>query len=60
MGVAFSQLHYNQSLLIFSYLAKKGILRDKRDFWCVLEQVEKYIPDAIDITTSVREMSHVK
>ena len=40
--------------------AKKGILRDKREFWVVLEQVEKYTPDAIDITTSVRELPNVK
>jgi len=40
--------------------AKKGILRDKRDFWMVLQQVEKYASDAVDITTSVREMPHIK
>lgn len=39
---------------------KKGILRDKRDFWDVLEQVEKYTHEAKDITTSVREMPNVK
>ncbi|KAK2160755.1 hypothetical protein LSH36_127g08020 [Paralvinella palmiformis] len=39
---------------------KKGILRDKREFWAVLEQVEKYIADAVDITTSVREMPNIK
>lgn len=39
---------------------KKGILRDKRDFWEVLEQVEKFTHEAKDITTSVREMPHVK
>jgi len=42
------------------FLAKKGILRDKRDFWDVLEQVEKYTHEAKDITTSVREMPNVK
>lgn len=40
--------------------AKKGILRDKRDFWVVLQQVEKHSSDAVDITTSVREMPHIK
>jgi len=40
--------------------AKKGILRDKRDFWSVLQQVEKYSSDAVDITTSVREMPHIR
>jgi len=41
-------------------VAKKGILRDKRDFWSVLQQVEKHASDAVDITTSVREMPHIK
>jgi len=40
--------------------AKKGLLRDKRDFWALLQQVEKHSADAIDITTSVREMPHIK
>ncbi|KAK3586576.1 hypothetical protein CHS0354_001166 [Potamilus streckersoni] len=39
---------------------KKGLLRDRRDFWCVLEMVEKYAPDASEITTSVREMPNIK
>lgn len=39
---------------------KKGILRDKRDFWIVLESVEKLLPEAAEITTSVREMNHIK
>ncbi|KAL5019311.1 hypothetical protein ScPMuIL_005033 [Solemya velum] len=39
---------------------KKGILRDKRDFWCVLESVEKIAPEAAEITTSVREMPNIK
>ena len=42
------------------HAAKKGLLRDKRDFWAVLQQVEKHSADAIDITTSVREMPHIK
>ena len=44
--------------LIFA--AKKSILRDRRDFWCVLEVVEKLVPEASEITTSVREMPHLK
>ena len=49
------------SLIIVSVVsAKKGILRDKREFWEVLEKVEKFIPDATDITTSVREMPHIR
>ena len=47
---------------VYLYLisAKKGILRDKREFWGVLEFVEKYTVDATDITTSVREMPNLK
>jgi len=40
--------------------AKKGILRDRREVWSLLEQVERYVPDAVDITTSVKEMPHIK
>lgn len=40
--------------------SKKGILRERRDFWEVLERVEKYSNDAKDITTSVRELPNVK
>ena len=47
-------------IVIILHLAKKGILRDKREFWPVLEQVEKLAADASDITTSVREMPNVK
>ena len=53
-------LPWLQSGSIISVLAKKGILRDKREFWIVLEQVEKLMSDAVDITTSVREMPNVK
>ena len=42
------------------FLARKGLLRDRTDFWNVLELVQKYTPDAVDITTSVKEMTHVK
>ncbi|ESO87041.1 hypothetical protein LOTGIDRAFT_107183 [Lottia gigantea] len=39
---------------------KKGILRDKHEFWAVLEKIEKIAPEAGEITTSVREMSDIK
>ncbi|CAI9725688.1 and FYVE domain-containing 2-like isoform X2 [Octopus vulgaris] len=39
---------------------KKGILRDKREFWGVLEVIEKFAPEAAEITTSVREMPNIK
>ncbi|CAH1794975.1 unnamed protein product, partial [Owenia fusiformis] len=39
---------------------KKGILRDKHEFWYVLERLEKICPDAQEITTSVKEMPHIK
>ena len=47
-------------MFFFYFTAKKGILRDRRDFWTVLETVEKLIPEAAEITTSVREMNHIK
>ncbi|XP_041363074.1 RUN and FYVE domain-containing protein 2-like isoform X2 [Gigantopelta aegis] len=39
---------------------KKGLLRDRREFWGVLENIEKFAPEANEITTSVRDMPHVK
>lgn len=39
---------------------KKGILRDKREFWGVLEIIEKFAPEAAEITTSVRDMPNIK
>jgi len=51
---------YQSSVCLCVCTAKKGILRDKRDFWAVLQQVEKHASDAVDITTSVREMPHIK
>ncbi|KAJ8318467.1 hypothetical protein KUTeg_003558 [Tegillarca granosa] len=39
---------------------KKGIFSDKRDFWCVLESIEKLAPEAGEITASVRELPHIK
>ncbi|XP_064606057.1 RUN and FYVE domain-containing protein 2-like isoform X2 [Liolophura sinensis] len=39
---------------------KKGILRDKREFWCVLEAIEKFAPEAAEMTTSVKDMPNVK
>lgn len=43
---------------IFS--AKKGLLGPKKELWNVLEAVEKYMPEASDITSSVRELPSVK
>ncbi|XP_052266709.1 RUN and FYVE domain-containing protein 2-like isoform X1 [Dreissena polymorpha] len=39
---------------------KKSIMRDRRDFWCVLELVEKFVPEAAEITATVRDMPHLK
>ncbi|XP_046562171.1 RUN and FYVE domain-containing protein 2-like isoform X3 [Haliotis rubra] len=39
---------------------RKGILRDRKEFWGVLEAVEKFAPEAGEITTSVRDMPHIK
>ena len=53
--------HYCSHLEVFAlFSAKKSILRDRRDFWCVLEVVEKLVPEASEITTSVRDMPHLK
>ncbi|XP_013394068.1 RUN and FYVE domain-containing protein 2 isoform X1 [Lingula anatina] len=39
---------------------KKSILRDKREFFPVLEQIEKHVSEAEEITTSVRDMPNLK
>ncbi|XP_046366555.1 RUN and FYVE domain-containing protein 2-like isoform X2 [Haliotis rufescens] len=39
---------------------RKGILRDRKEFWGVLEAFEKFAPEAGEITTSVRDMPHIK
>ncbi|XP_042911002.1 RUN and FYVE domain-containing protein 2 isoform X2 [Parasteatoda tepidariorum] len=39
---------------------KKGLLGPKKELWNVLESVEKYMPEASDITASVRELPSVK
>ncbi|XP_077504433.1 RUN and FYVE domain-containing protein 2 isoform X3 [Amblyomma americanum] len=39
---------------------KKGILGPKKELWNVLEAVEKFVPEAADITTSVRDLPTVK
>ncbi|XP_064631483.1 RUN and FYVE domain-containing protein 2-like isoform X2 [Lineus longissimus] len=49
-----------EHVLIHRLKPKKGILRDKKEFFAVLEQVEKYLPEAADITTSVRDMPSIK
>ena len=59
-AVRFTIFSYSIIRCSFLFLAKKSILRDRRDFWCVLEVVEKLVPEANEITTSVREMPHLK
>ncbi|XP_074648129.1 RUN and FYVE domain-containing protein 2-like [Tubulanus polymorphus] len=49
-----------EHVLIHRLKPKKGILRDKKEFWCVLEQIEKLVPEAQEITTSVRDMPNLK
>ncbi|KAL8587508.1 hypothetical protein ACOMHN_000914 [Nucella lapillus] len=39
---------------------KKGMLSRKREFWSVLENVEKIASEAGEITTSVRDMPNIK
>ena len=58
MSIAMLKILYTPS--IFINIAKKSILRDKREFWQVLEAVEKLVPEAGEITMSVREMPHIK
>lgn len=53
-------LFIREQNVVFCFAAKKGILRDRREFWGVLEQVERFFPEASDITTSVKEMPNVK
>ncbi|CAM1312891.1 RUFY1 (predicted) [Pycnogonum litorale] len=38
----------------------KGILGPKKELWNVVEQVEKLMPEAMDITNSVRQLPNVK
>jgi len=44
----------------FPFSAKKGMLSRKKEFWSVLESVEKIAPEAAEITTSVRDMPNIK
>ncbi|XP_022258849.1 protein RUFY3-like [Limulus polyphemus] len=39
---------------------KKGLLGPRKELWHLLEIVEKYMPEASDITSSVRELPTVK
>ncbi|CAL1534204.1 unnamed protein product [Lymnaea stagnalis] len=39
---------------------KKGILSSKKEFWWVLESIEKIAPEAAEITTSVRDMPNIR
>ncbi|KAH9494897.1 RUN and FYVE domain-containing protein 2 [Bulinus truncatus] len=39
---------------------KKGLLSSKKEFWWVLESIEKIAPEAAEITTSVREMPNIR
>lgn len=39
---------------------RKGLLRDRTDCWSILENMVKFAPDASDMVTSVKEMTHVK
>lgn len=39
---------------------KKGLLGPKKELWTVLETAEKFMPEASDITSSVRELPTVK
>ena len=40
--------------------SKKGILGPKKELWDLLQLVEKDLPEAVDITASVRELPGVK
>lgn len=49
-----------EHILRHGLIVKKSILRDKRDIWNVLEEVEKCAADALDITVSVRDLPAIK
>ena len=53
-------LSINLLFHLFIFSEKKSILRDRRDFWCVLELVEKFVPEAAEITATVRDMPRLK
>ena len=40
--------------------SKKGLLGPKKELWDLLQLVEKDLPEAVDITASVRELPGVK
>ncbi|CAG2211134.1 RUN and FYVE domain-containing protein 2,Protein RUFY3,RUN and FYVE domain-containing protein 1 [Mytilus edulis] len=42
------------------FFVPKRNFTDRKDFWSVLESIEKLVPEAGEITTSVREMPHIK
>nr|CAG4651728.1 EOG090X043H [Triops cancriformis] len=39
---------------------KKGLLGPKKELWDLLQLIEKYCPDAADITASIRDLPSVK
>ncbi|BFZ17211.1 hypothetical protein BsWGS_20250 [Bradybaena similaris] len=49
-----------EHVLIHGLKAKKGILSNKKEFWWVLESIEKTAPEAAQITTSAREMPNIR
>lgn len=40
--------------------SKKGILAQKKEYWNMLEQVERYMLDAAEITATVKELPEIK
>lgn len=49
-----------EHILFHGIKLRKGLLRDRTDCWSILENMVKFAPDASDMVTSVKEMTHVK
>ena len=53
--------YHNQFYYVYCFIVlARGLLRNKRDFWQVLEQVERFHPEASDMTKSVRQIPNIK
>lgn len=48
------------SFISFRFLAKKTFLGQNKSFWGPLELVEKLVPEAAEITASVKDLPGLK
>lgn len=49
--------HYHYSFVL---LLLQGLLGPKKELWDILQLVEKYCPEAQDITSSIRDLPTVR